>query len=251
MKSHYSRQYLLHTFNVLAIALFSVFIPKGHASSMQPLSVQDGDSITVKISSREITRIGIAGEGRLDKIWGASGIMEVSPDTDNGEVFIKPLAGAPGTFSFFIRDDAGATYTLVATQHDIPSQTIMLRPSNLRQNSLEQARWQNQPFIENVKSLMKAMALGEAAAGYQIEVRQSRVPLWRETDIRQVRAYVGFALLGEIYVVTNRTGEVIRFHEREFMDFGEAVSAVALERLEVEPGGSTTLFVVRQTPSEG
>ncbi|WP_287962372.1 type-F conjugative transfer system secretin TraK [Alcanivorax sp.] len=233
----------------LALCFFagSVFAAESETvSNVQNLPVRDGDSITVNVSSRELTRVGISGAGRLEKVWGAAGIMEINPDRDKGEVFIRPLAGAPKSFSFFVRDDQGATYTLVATQRDIPSQTVMLSPADLRVSSYDKSRWKSQPFVINVKKLLKGMALGKDVPGYQIEPRQSKVPLWKETDIRQVRAYVGFALVGEVYLVTNNTEETLRFHEREFMDFGEGVNAVALEKLDVAPGDFTTLYIVRK-----
>jgi len=227
------------------VGLLMMVVCQAEANS-QELLVKDGDTITVQVSARELTRVSVEGAGRLEKVWGAAGVMEINPDKDKGEVFIRPLPGAPASFSFFVRDDQGATYTLLAKQSDIPSQTIMLKPANIKISSLDKSRWKSRPYLENLKHLIKAMAKGDELSGYTVEMRMSRVPIWKETEIRQVRAYVGFALVGEVYTIENKTDEVLKFHEQEFMDFGEDVKAVSLEKLEVAPGETTVLYIVRR-----
>lgn len=233
---------------LLALLLcLPVAFVSAHASTVQELMVKDGDTATIKMSRRELTRITVSGAGRLEKVWSNSNTMEITPDKQKGEVFVRPGPGAGSSFSFFVRDDQGSTYTLVAMLEDIPSQTVVLKPADIRLSSIDKSRWKQQPFLENVKALLRAMATGKDASGYTVEPRNARVPLWRETRIDQVQAYVGFALVGEIYLVRNVSKETLKFHEREFMDFGERVSAVALEKLEVAPGDTTTLYVVRRT----
>ena len=128
--------------------------------------------MAVKISSRELTRITVEGAGRLAKVWGSAGVLEIQPDKDKGEIFIRPSATAPNSLSFFVRDDQGATYTVVASQHDIPSETILLKPAAPRKRVGRGDRYRTTPFVERVKRLMKGMALGESMAGYTLRRRR-------------------------------------------------------------------------------
>ena len=216
------------------------------ANAAQEFRVKDGDTITVKISSRELTRITVEGEGRLDKVWGAAGVLEIQPDKDRGEIFVRPSGTAPKNLSFFVRDDLGATYTVVAQQYDIPSETIILKPAAPRKSVGRGSEYRATPFVERVKRLMKGMALGEAIDGYSFDESDQKVPLWAETNIVLRRIYTGYDLLGEIYTIENTSENEMNFHEREFMDFGDQVQAVALERLSLAKGESTFLYVVRK-----
>ena len=217
------------------------------AQAAQEFRVNDGDTITVKISSRELTRITVDGVGRLDKVWGAAGVLEITPDKEKGEIFVRPSRSAPTAFSFFVRDDLGATYTIVAKQHDIPSETVLLKPAAPRKSVGRGSEYRSTPYIERVKRLMKGMALGEDVAGYTFDDAEKKVPLWAETNIALRRVYTGYDLLGEIYTLENISDKEIVFHEREFLDFGDNVQAVALEQLTLAKGETTFIYVVRQS----
>lgn len=217
------------------------------AQAAQEFRVKDGDTITVKISSRELTRITVDGVGRLDKVWGAAGVLEITPDKEKGEIFVRPSRSAPTAFSFFVRDDLGATYTIVAKQHDIPSETVLLKPAAPRKSAGRGSEYRSTPYIERVKRLMKGMALGEDVAGYTFDDAEKKVPLWAETNITLRRVYTGYDLLGEIYTLENISDKEIVFHEREFLDFGDNVQAVALEQLSLAKGETTFIYVVRQS----
>lgn len=225
---------------------FVMFLVASNASAAQEFKVKDGDTITVKISSRELTRVTVDGEGRLDKVWGSAGILEIQPDKDKGEIFVRPSRSAPAAFSFFVRDDMGATYTVVAQQHDIPSETIVLKPAASRKSVGRGSEYRSAPYVDRVKRLFKGMALGESIDGYSYDDSEQEVPLWAETSIVLRRIYTGQDLLGEIYTIENISEKEMHFHEREFMDFGTRVQAVALERLSLGKGESTFLYVVRK-----
>jgi type-F conjugative transfer system secretin TraK len=232
------------------LVLWLLCLSPGSADAAQVFRVKDGDTVAVKISSRELTRITVEGAGRLDKVWGSAGVLQIQPDKDKGEIFIRPSATAPTSLSFFVRDDQGATYTVVASQYDIPAETILLKPVAPRKRVGRGDRYRTTPFVERVKRLMKGMALGESMEGYTFDDAEKKVPLWAETDIVLRRVYTGDDLLGELYTVANVSHEPLTFHEREFLDFGDRVQAVALERQSLPQGQSTVLYVVRK-PERG
>lgn len=231
---------------IATVAFFSA----GLALAQQSFKVKDGDTVAVDISARELTRIAVAKEGRLDSVFGAAGTIEVQPDIERGEVFIRPLPNAPAVLSFFARDDTGGTYTIVATQRNIPSQTIMLDPARRQLHMQGAQRDRSVPIVDRVKLLMKGMANNEDLEGYYREDVDQVVPLWHETKIRLQHYYETLDLFGEVYSLENVSPNAMTFHESEFMDFGDKVLAVALESLALEPGERTRLYVVRRADEQ-
>ena len=239
-----NQKFLFSPVFALSLIILSLYSLQGLAT--QEFRIKDGDTIVVKISSRELTRIAIHGQGRLEKVWGAAGGLEIQPDKEKGEIFVQPKPGSPASVSFFIRDNLGATYTLVAQQHDIPSETIMLKPVAVRKTKLKGGEYQTTPFVESIKILMKGMALGDGLDDSYIlnELFDVEVPLWQETKITLHHTYTSDELLGEIYTIENISDIDMILHEREFLNFRANVQAVALEKQALKKGESTLLYVV-------
>ena len=212
----------------------------------QEFAVSDGDTVKVKISARELTRISVDGEGRLDKVWGAPGVLDIQPDKEQGEIFIRPTSSAPPALSFFVRDDSGATYTIVAQQYEVPAQTIILRSDAPRKVTEQNPQQASLPFVDKIKELMEGMVLAETIGGYRLEDMQESIPLWQETHIVLRRVYKSRDLTGEVYSIENRTDQTVTFHEREFMNFRGRTQAVALERLSLASNETAFLYIVRK-----
>lgn len=244
MISSYIKSVLQTTTKSITLLLSLLFITSVFAA--QEFVVSDGDTVKAKISARELTRISVDGEGRLDKVWGASGILDIQADKEQGEIFIRPTASAPPALSFFVRDDMGATYTIVAQQYDVPAQTIILRSDAPRKVSEENPQQASLAFVDKIKKLMKAMVLAEKIGGYQIENTQESIPLWEETKIILHRVYKSHGLTGEIYSVENVTDKTVTLHEREFINFRGRTQAVALEKLSLAPSDRAFLYIIRE-----
>ncbi len=219
----------------------------------QEFDVKDGDSITVMISSQELSKISIKGDGRISKVWGGGKALHFQADKANGDLYIKPKLGdlLPNT-SFFIKDDMGATYTLVVQAYtQTPAQSIVLKPRVYRSKNYGHGNFSSLAYKKAVKVLMKAMALGEMLDDFYNEDHEQLVPLWKETEIGLIRTYVGEDLVGEVYSIKNISDEDMVFDEREFLGFGRWVGAVSLERLELAVEASTYLYVVRSAQGGG
>ena len=146
------------------------------APALQEIEVADGRTVTVKVSSRELTRVSMAGERRIVRVWGLEERMTVEPDKDGGQVFVRPAqVPSPRPFSFFVKDDSGATYTLVAVPVDMPSDAIVLSAARPPRDE----RGVAQPYIGVLKTLARAMMDGSEADGYtSVAVGRER-PFWR------------------------------------------------------------------------
>jgi type-F conjugative transfer system secretin TraK len=214
----------------------------------QTFKVKDGDTVSIDISARELTRIAVSGKGRLSNVWGPDGILEIQADKSAGEVFIRPLAGAPAVMSFFAKDDMGATYTIIAKQKDIPSETVILQPSMSgvkKGEGLGSNKFSSTPVVEQIKKLIRSMATGKGLDGLSYEEFDEEIELWSETNIKFVQRFESHGLWGEVYLIKNVSDKELVFNEQEFLDFGKNVKAVALEHLKVQAGQTTTLYVVR------
>lgn len=221
--------------------------------SAKEYSVADGDTINVTFSKTDPSRIAVFENGRLDKLWGSAGLMEVQKDTDKGEVFITPNPHAPTRFSFFVRDSYGSTYTIVASVEDVPAQSIVLKPKMVRHSNDDDdsASGKASAHVEKIKRLMTAMAKGKAPAGYVQERENTEVPLWKETVITLESTYSSYTMLGETYSIVNVSDDDLKFHESEFLDFGDNVLSVSVRPKAVSEGETAMLYVVRSSGKGG
>ena len=101
------------------------------------------------------------------------------------------------------------------------------------------------PFVVEVKSLIRAMALEREPDGYTLAVVNRAVPLWNEARLVLQRRYEGDRI-GEVYRLTNTSGAEMRIDERELGVLADDIEAVALERHELQPGESTAVYLVRE-----
>lgn len=233
--------------HIKLLIISSIMMPTSLALAAQKYKVGDGDTVRVQISAKELSRITVEGDLRIDKVWDNQKDLEIKPDKSLGEIFVRPKIGSRRNISFFVRDSAGSTYTILAQKKDIPSQTIVLSPKVRQKRSLGfKGRSRSLPYKKRVKNLVRAMASGIGADKYSVEEVNRAVVLWRETRITLRHTFTGQKLNGELYYIENESGKPIVFNEKEFLGFGEDVAAVALKDLKLGVSESTYLYVVRR-----
>ena len=231
--------------------LLSLLLVPGGAGAIQSFTVRDGQTITAVISSRELTRVSVAGAERLEKVWAPAGNLQVQPDAAQGDIFIRPAPGAPASMSFFVRDTAGGTYTIIAQQRDVPSETILLKPQR-RAPRPTTTRPRQHPFasVDEIKRLMLAMALNQETTGFTTERHETPVPLWKETRIRLTNTYTGFHFTGRVYRIRNVSAHPLTLHEQEFIRLVPNIRALALRGFTLPSGEATFLYVVSDTKEQ-
>jgi len=211
----------------------------------QRFSVSTGDVVRIKLSSRELTRVAVE-NGRIDKLWGASGILESQVDKKEGEIFLRPSASASKAFSFFIRDSFGSTYTVIAEQFDIPSQTVILAPTN-KISKADKEKYKNRDLVSKIKELIKVMANRDSANDkIQSHNQNEVVGLWAESRVILVKTHRLETLKGETFSFKNISKKDMQIVENEFLNFRPNILAVAIEKLNLRPGEETKLYVVRR-----
>ncbi|MCB1658096.1 MAG: type-F conjugative transfer system secretin TraK [Pseudomonadales bacterium] len=221
-----------------ALIIFSYFTL---ASASQTIEVENNGTYKVKVSLTELTRITVE-NGRIRKAWAMNTAWETKADKDTGELYIRPRDGSTKPFSFFVQDSAGGTYTLIATPYDIPSETVILKSSEVKKADLIERS--DQPYVEQIKLLVRDMSVGGKESSLVEEIGQI-VNLWQETELWLVRRYTTTNFVGEEYSLTNKTKKNLTFSEQEFGNFGDKVRAVALEKFTLNPNETMRVFVVR------
>ena len=215
------------------------------ALGQQVVEVEDNGAYQVRLSARELTRITVE-NGRIRRIDGNEGEFIIQRDTKLGQAFVRP-AVLDKPLNLFISTESGRVYSLVMTPLDIPAHTVVLRERGpVRSTPVANAPQKAGSYEAGILKLINAMARNDP--GVQIEVRKdnAEIGLWqgfrfvREAQFRE-RNYIG-----ERFRLYNNTGRVQTLAEQEFYKPG--VLAVAVEVLQLAPGQTTAVYVVR--PSE-
>ncbi len=107
---------------------------------------------------------------------------------------------------------------------------------------------QSGPYVKEIKRLFMAMATNTPLSGVEVIDRKQEVVLWRETAVTLEKQYVASDVIGERFSIRNVSQKPMVMDEREFYKPG--VHAVAIDQLNVSPGGTTTAFVIRGKGSD-
>lgn len=254
-----------------ATALLLLAATSLECAAVQRKEVRDGVAVEAIISEREVTRIRVEHamiSGVVGKIQSASGCgaptentpitsqppqppapaaeMSVTCDLAKGEIYVRPLGEGKRPINLFVSTDH-ATYTLVLRRADIPSDTITLFDPASRDMASRAggARPRQASHIKNIKAMVRAMAASRTPDDIEVEDVNVPLQLWREASLTLMRNYRGRGLLGERYLLTNTSATPLTVTEQEFDREGANVQAVSVENLNLRPGDTTWVYVVR------
>lgn len=229
--------------NLLAVALAVVSI---NASALQTVEPVEGHNSFIKISAKETTRIAIEG-GKIRSLIATDGELTVEKDDDRGQLFVRPtVLNKP--INVRVIAGSGTTYNLVMQAVDIPQEDVIIRePFTVRAD-------RNAPVGSNrkgaaggmaktVRTLVSSMALEEPPTSVDMRTTNQEFALWENTRFVMTAVYTERELVGEKYVLTNVGKSSIRLVEQEL--YRKGVVAVAIENMQLEPGRSTNIYVVR------
>ena len=254
------------------------------AGALQVVEATDGVSVEAVLAIREPTRIRIDGApitnvfGNIySSNCGAAGstqpgtamspvLPQINPageivlecDTDKGEIYVRPMGETGGTgglgkpVNLFISSQH-ATYTLLLRRSDTPADTIVIRDRTLRQATQARAdqaaaapSYRQSVHIRSLKAMLVAMASDRVPTDVRVEEVDRPIQLWVDTRFALTGVYEGRGLIGERYLLTNISSQIMVLAEQEFDREAGAVLAVSIENHNLRPGDSTTVFVIRQ-----
>lgn len=229
----------------LATALLSslFLLPAAHA--LQTEDAVEGKNIFVKMSLRDFNRIAIQ-NGRIRLVKGADRDLVLGDkDVTTGQALIKPLVKDP--FSLFVFSESGMTYTIVVQPMDIPAESIILReqlPKKLQPAASTSKPGKSASYVKSIKSLLQVMNGEDVPDDIEIKRTWEEIGLWQGTRFALEKVYTGQFLIGESYRLFNLGQSPIRIAEQDF--YKKGVLAVAVKALELEPGKSTQVFVIKR-----
>lgn len=212
------------------------------ARALQIVEAIEGQTALAKISARELTRITID-RARVRAVTGLEGQLLLEKDDHTGSVYVRPT-DTSRPVNVFLTADSGRTYALVLQPVDMPADTIVLRDRTQRAASESSALERTGPHEKAIKSMIVALATGELVPDLDLREGGREIALWREARFFLERSYVGRRIVGDRYRLTNISPATMRIAEAEL--FKPGVLGIAVERLELAPGESTPVYVVRE-----
>jgi conjugal transfer pilus assembly protein TraK len=271
-------------FLALATAL-TFALPTTSVDAMQLIEARDGVTVEAVIANKEPTRIRIENTPITDVFGnlyssncapsaapaaGApspaapainpSGEIALECDRDKGEIYVRPVDTARSPtkpINLFI-SSADATYTLLLRRSDTPSDTIVLRDKTAHRASVNIDPSFNRagPLgpsanpIRAMKALLFAMASEPAvqarvAPDVRVEDINRTLPLWNEVRFALLQTYEARGLVGEKYLLTNTSNQTMVLAEQEFDRPEGHIVGVAIENMNLRPGDSTIVYVLR------
>ena len=210
--------------------------------------VGDGGAVEVTVSAQELTRLTMSDGRHIAKVWAVEGAMQAQPDAEAGEIYIRPLGKAPGqVFSFFVRDEFGATYTLAARVADVPSQTIHLKPTPRPAPLATPSGTLADDHLQRIKTLIRGMASSPRAIPpeYAAEHLDQKLRGWDGTQVRLLERWNGASLRGEVWTIRNTSKAELHLDESRFSHIYDDLCAVAIGTPTVPPSGSTEVYLAR------
>ena len=192
------------------------------------------ESTTATVSRNEPNLLKVDGR-KIKRVYGTEGMFTVTPEQDTGVAWLKPTTDKP-LMSIFITDDTGQHYKLLLKVEDIPAETIIIRDSK---GHAQQSRGsENEPRNEEILSTIMALHDGEG------DPKSELIPLWKGIKFELVRTLDLRGLRGEVYQLTNTSDKQVVMDEREF--YRDGVQAVSIEKIVLETGDSTAVFVLSE-----
>jgi len=216
------------------------------AQADQYKQAADGSSIACSVSARELTRFALVG----DQFASVSKISTGYPYNDfavtnepvRGDIYISvPETYAAAKISFFATTKKGYVYKIACPVERIEAQQIFITNPAIATN--DASRWEGEmPLEETAARLVQAMAGGLAIDGYQLRQSAALPAKVGALEVQLIADYRGASLAGKVIHLTNRGSKALTIAEHDLAP--RDALAVAILNSNLEPGASTTAYVV-------
>jgi conjugal transfer pilus assembly protein TraK len=224
---------------LLALLTLAASLP-GYA--LQTVTARDGETLLVRISQKEVTRIAFE-QGRIRKVTGNAGEFVLEKDEDKGQVFIRPSSPeATRPINLFVSSDR-TTVGLLLQPVDAPSDSILIREA--RDPAATSApTGRSHRHVRTVKNLLLAMANDAISDDMEVREANQDFTLWPGLRLTLVRTHLGADLVGEKYLLANLTTAETSLSARDLYKPG--VIAVSLDAEQIRAGDAVSVFVIRE-----
>jgi conjugal transfer pilus assembly protein TraK len=221
--------------NKICTALAFLLASSFQVEAAQILVQSSPTESTVAVVSRNEPNLFQIEGRKIKRIYGTEGLFTVTPETDTGVAWLKPLTDK-NMLSVFITDDTDQHFKILLDVKDIPAETVIIRGKYNPIKNLANTR--NEPRNEEILGTVIALYNGEGDAKNQL------IPLWKGVKFELMSAIELRGIKGESYLLTNHSGKQIVMDEREF--YREGVQAVVIQNQVLKEGESTPVYVISE-----
>lgn len=233
-----------------AISLLFICTTSGHAAQ----SVAPDVRTTVKVSNRDVNRFVCPGTMQ-DMIFSKE--KNITGHFSKSDAFIKFKITQVGTEKQYATEENelflvcdGNVYTIITEPADMPSTTVRLIPpagDSLKQNV---TMFKNMPLEKQALHIIRQAYGAHYPSSYKVTATNQALDVRDDLNV-QLTQYVdmeGIGLRLKCYDITSTAFDVISVAETDFLrsDISPSLLAVAIKDHNLNPGESTTLFVVEK-----
>lgn len=204
--------------------------------ALQIVDTVEGHNAFVKVSEKETTLLRIE-HAKITGMVFTDGELIVDKNEANGSAYIRPgIKGKP--INLRVESSSGLLHNLILQVNDIPQEDVVLREPAKETTELPAGT----SYTNQIKALIVGMADGETTR-FNFQKKMVPIALWENTSFMLVATYKARMMVGEKYELTNTGKTQMRMVEQEF--YRKGVVAVGIEKMILEPGEMTRVFVVR------
>lgn len=224
----------------LALALLAA---TSAANALQVKEGNEGEVLTCNISLREMTRLTVD-DARIKFLRFRDGDLIVEKDEESGQMFIGPgdFSGKP--INAFLKDSKGRNFGLLLQPIDMPADSIVVKERGALRKSGGTKLEKSGAYERVIKNMTLAMAGDGQPSGVEIREMREDVVLWKDTKLTLQRLYLAASIVGERYALINIGNRAVTIAEQEL--FRKGVLAVSVENMNLAPGDTTAVFIVRE-----
>lgn len=226
-------------------AMLALTSSPAHAAD-QFKQAADGAGIECSVSARELTRFALVG----DQFASVSKMSTGTPYNDfavtnepiRGDIYVSvPETYAAGSISFFATTRKGFVYKVSCRVEPIPAAQVFI--TNPAIATSQAAEWESEtPLGVSAVRLVQAMANDRTIEGFEVRQASDLPARAGDLEIQLMAEYRGASLAGKVVRITNRGRKSITLAERDLAP--RDTLAVSIVNPTLEPGSSTTAFVV-------
>lgn len=209
-----------------------------NAIAGQTLVAKPGETLSAVVSRTEPTMIKIQGH-QVRRIFGKKGDFTLSPDKVPGGAvaYLTPTTDKP-SFSVFVSDENGRTWTLLLSVQNTLSDIILIKETADATSAPPQTGHQL-PRESSIKQMLLSLISNNSEDAQDVN---EIIPLWAESTFVKVKVIKGNSLLGEKYVLRNISKKPMVIDEREL--YRKGVVSIAVDQPNLQPTESTAVYVI-------
>lgn len=217
------------------------------AQSAQEFNVHPNSTVEAVLCMESLSLIRVEGAKiiRGDGVQGTVTTSDPEAIKETGNLLIAPLTEKP--FNYYVTDDKGRTWTLrIKPSKKAVCDSLIIK--DITNPYKVEAPKDNPSMIKAtsrdaiIKSLVQAMYKESSPKDMTVSKMAINIPWWKEAELIQRATYKANGVIGKSFVLSNVDKQLMIVDEREF--FLDSVIAVSIEKLQLQPGESTRVFIV-------